>query len=85
VFARLKGTHNGSSKNLNINPEHVSLVFNRQDRVILRMIDGVEIPLEVEYKDANEVADFLYAARIDNERPVVPALPVETKANAEAK
>lgn len=63
MFAKLKGSHNGSSKNLNVNPEHVALVFNRQERVVIRMIDGVEIPLEAEYTDAGVVADMIDSAR----------------------
>jgi hypothetical protein len=60
---KLKGSHKGSSRNLNINPDHVTLCFNRQDRVILRLIDGVEIPLDDDYKKASEVRKLIEKAR----------------------
>jgi hypothetical protein len=65
VFAKLRGSHQGSTENLHVNPEHVALVFNRQKRVIIRMMDGVEIALEPEYTDAGAVANEIHSSRVN--------------------
>lgn len=57
---QFKGSYKGSQRKLNLNPDHVSIVFMRQDRVILRMHDGLEVPLDDDYKDADKVAKEIW-------------------------
>jgi hypothetical protein len=64
MFVQLKGTYKSSQHSLNINSDHVSIVFNRQERVILRMIDGMEVTLDPSYKDAIEVTMLLCSEKV---------------------
>jgi hypothetical protein len=66
MFVTLKASYRGADQELDVNPDHVSLVFTRgpQDdkRVLLRLADGVEIPLEKGAK-REDVTRKLDAAR----------------------
>jgi hypothetical protein len=58
--AKFKGSYQGRQRKLNINPDAVSIVFNRDKRVILRLRDGLEVALDDDYDDADSVAEEIW-------------------------
>ena len=70
MFVKLMGAHKGSQIRelfVNVgdgsNDGHIALIFNRDKRVIIRLIDGVEIALDKDYADAEAVVKLIAEAK----------------------